>query len=358
MTAAAIHAAYLLLAIGLFLAVNWVGRHATSFGYASTTLFEDPNESIALNLFIRTIPPAVLMVLLSAIAVSSGHEQLRLGSYWIVLYYYIIRAAYLLIFNMHRLVSWPRFALHASIGITTAWAAYHYLIIPKNSLLPDLETAGNELWLAIFMFLYVITNNVSLSDNHSVRRRNSHIESSYIKARKFYGKIIDGETTDDRIKLMAYAIIIYEDYCRPAAVRMLERLCIWKDNRTTGVMQVSSAKSLSDEESVKLGTEKLIVSWRIHQGPHSWWRVRSVIGDYNKDDTYVSNVCEVMRVLARRIEPGFADAYESIFEEPSTPSVGHRNGRASLIRRAKAAGFRSPRRAYRARRNLQPPLGP
>jgi hypothetical protein len=70
---------HLALALALFFLVNWIGKHAVDFGYTSTTLFEEPNESIALNFFIRAMSPAVFIIALSAVAVSTGYVELRLG---------------------------------------------------------------------------------------------------------------------------------------------------------------------------------------------------------------------------------------------------------------------------------------
>lgn len=71
-------AMHLVLAIILFLLVNWIGRHAIDFGYVSTSLFEEPNESVALNFFIRALSPAVFIILVSSAAVAVGRPELRL----------------------------------------------------------------------------------------------------------------------------------------------------------------------------------------------------------------------------------------------------------------------------------------
>lgn len=101
----AAHIIYIILAGLLFGLINWIGEHATDFGYASTTLFEEPNESLALNFFIRALAPTVFIVALSAAAVAAGHADLRVGIYWIAIYYYALRFIYILVMNMHRLVS-------------------------------------------------------------------------------------------------------------------------------------------------------------------------------------------------------------------------------------------------------------
>jgi hypothetical protein len=141
------------LAILLFFAVNWIGSHAVDFGYSSTTLFEEPNESVALNFFIRALSPAVFIIVVSSAFVALGRPELRIGILAVAPYYYVLRAAVIFLLNRQRLISWPRYIVHALVGVGAAYLAYQHLIIPNESLIPDLKTAGNELWLAIFAFL-------------------------------------------------------------------------------------------------------------------------------------------------------------------------------------------------------------
>ncbi|WP_137111167.1 hypothetical protein [Rhodobacter sp. SY28-1] len=340
----AVHSACISLAILLFFAVNWIGRHAVSFGYSSTTLFEHPNESIALNFVFRTLPPMVLMVLLSAVAVASGNDELRLQSYWIAVYYFLIRAVYFPVFGLHQLIDWRRFSLHAGMGLAAAWAAYRFLILPKKSLLPDLETAGNELWLAMIFFMYALANSITVVDSRSAGRRNSFVAKRYLSARYRYGALIDESTTEDLLKLIVYSVIVFEDYCRPPIVRFVERTLFWRAGRTTGVMQVSSECRLDDMESVKLGTAKLKESWVDHKEESFWERVRSVVADYNRDDDYVYKVLEVMEIIAKRVEPNFAIAYESASSYQPIQRQRNISGRSSRVRRARYSQIDSPRR--------------
>lgn len=308
----ALIAAHVFLALVLFRLVNWIGEHATDFGYASTTLFEEPSESLALNFFIRALAPAVFMVALSAAAVAAGHADLRVGIYWIAIYYYALRVVYILAMNMHQLVSWPRFIFHSGVGLAAAWLVYQTLILPNRSLLPNLDTAGNELWLAIFAFLYAAANKVTVFGGPGARRRNAFIRRSYDRAELSYGALINERISDDTLQLITYAILIYEDYCRPPSVRTLERLCFWKQERTTGIMQVASSNALTDKESVKLGAQKLTASWQRFAEEDLYERTRSTIIDYNKDSDYSYKVMDVMEILAKRAAPRFLPAYNAI----------------------------------------------
>lgn len=205
-----------------------IGRHAIDFGYVSTSLFDEPNESVALNFFIRALSPAVFIILVSSGAVAAGRPDLRLGIINVVPYYYVLRALVVLLLNRHRLISWPRYVAHAVAGTAIAVLAYEYLILPNRSLIPDLKTAGNELWLALLAFLYAIANKVTLSSGPGGRRRNAFVNVHYAAARAQFGKQIDAKVSNELLKLITYSILIYEDYCRPPFIRSLERYAVWK----------------------------------------------------------------------------------------------------------------------------------
>ena len=141
------------------------------------------------------------------------------------------------------------------------------------------------------------------------RRRNAFIQRSYNRAETLYGDLIKERISDEKLQLIAYAILIYEDYCRPPSIRILERLCFWRQKRTTGVMQATSSVALSDKESVDLGTQKLCASWKLYAEEPLSMRTWSTICDYNKDSIYASRVLEVMDILAKRSAPQFRSAY-------------------------------------------------
>lgn len=303
------------LAMILFFLINWIGRHAIDFGYVSTSLFEEPNESVALNFFIRALSPTVFIILVSSAAVTAGRPDLRLEIINVVPYYYVLRALVIFLLNRHRLISWPRYIAHAAAGIFIAKLAYEYLILPNRSLIPDLETAGNELWLALLAFLYAVANKITLSGGPGARRRNAFIDSHYVAARARFGKKIESKAPDGLLELIAYSILIYEDYCRPPSIRTLERLAIWKKVRTTGIMQVAANDALTDIESVDRGLDILVSSWEKYSSEnHLWSRVRLSISDYNMDNDYIHRVLEVMEILAKRVDPKFRAAYDSIWD--------------------------------------------
>lgn len=79
-------------------------------------------------------------------------------------------------------------------------------------------------------------------------------------------------------------------------------------------MQVAADDALTDIESVNRGLDILLASWEKYSSEeHLWSRVRLSISDYNMDDDYIQRVQEVMEILAKRADPKFRSAYDSIW---------------------------------------------
>ncbi|MET3927162.1 hypothetical protein [Devosia sp. 2618] len=304
---------HLTLAAALFFFVNWIGKHAVEFGYTSMTLFEEVNESAALNFFLRAVSPSVFIIAVSAVAVAIDHPEWRLGIYWVAIYYYAARIVAIFLLGRQHLVSWPKFLLHATSGVVIALLAYQYLIVPNRSLLPNIEQMGNELWLAILAFLYAVANKVPVTSGPGARRRNKFVELHYADARSKFNNIITAKTSDDTLELIVFSVLIYEDYARPEGVRALERIMFWKKDRTTGIMQVTADRPLSDTESVRLGAAILASYWSAFANEeYMYSRVRSTIAAYNPDNDYVSRVFDVMEILSMRVERKYTHIYNSI----------------------------------------------
>jgi hypothetical protein len=128
--------------------------------------------------------------------------------------------------------------------VGAAWLAYKHLILPNRSLLPDLDQLGNELWIAILVFLYAVANKIPTRSGPRVGQSNDYVTSRYRDFSARYSSIIDRLVGGDTLlELTVYSVLVYEDYCRPKPVRFAERIL---KRKTTGVMQVRSDSPLSD----------------------------------------------------------------------------------------------------------------
>ena len=118
------------------------------------------------------------------------------------------------------------------------------------------------MWLAILGFLYAVANKIYLPEGPGAKKTNAFIRKHYKEANEKFGDQIEAKIKDEVLKLIAYSILIYEDYARPRSFRFLERLAFWKEQRTTGIMQITSKTVLSDRQSVEAGIDKLITAWK------------------------------------------------------------------------------------------------
>ena len=310
--------AHIALAILLFFLVNSIGKHAEEFGYATSALFEQKTENAALNLFIRALAPTVFIIILSAALVAAGRADWRNDIFLVAVYYYLFRALFVVLWGRTRLVRWSRFFGTSILGMGAAWLAYTHLILPNRSLLPDLDQLGNELWIAILVFLYAVANKIPTRSGPRVGQSNDYVTSRYRDFAARYSSIIDRLVGGDTLlELTVYSVLVYEDYCRPKPVRFVERLL---KRKTTGVMQVRSDRPLSDSESVELGTQILCEAWTAHsheESPYS--QVHNTLLTYNRDTGYASRVFEVMEIIAKRSDRRFEDIYDRLYDQRQNP---------------------------------------
>jgi hypothetical protein len=307
-------------ALFLFFTMNWLGRHATDLGYQSITLFEQKSESIALNFLLRAVSPTIFIILISAISTQIGIGYYTRYTFGIILIYYVIRIIYIFLWSKQGIVNWIKIFIQYLSGIFIGWWAFEALILPRKNILPDASDIGNELWVMIALFLYAVVNKIETSSAPSIRRKNKYIDKIYKQIVDKFGHIVSSEN-DRLVQLTAYAILIFENYNRPPLIRNFERILFPVFSKTLGIMQVSTDHVINDAESVSIGllriqkTKSDIFSKEEKITAPSL--VRGILKDHNKDDYYIDNVMEVMRIIAKRIDFSFEDSW-SLVEEYET----------------------------------------
>lgn len=310
----------IVMAISIFYCLNWVGRHSSHLGYETPSLFDSANGSIALNFVIRAFAPTVLIIILSSFAIKAGFENLTLNIHYAVYFYFALRVAYVVLWGRSYIVSWSKIAFQILVGCYSAYWAYQALIQPRNPLFPDLNTIGNELWLAIAAFLYAMINGLEAPSEPPVRRTNAYIASRYRYFSKIYGASIVGKMRDEILELLLFSILIVENYNRPRIYRLLENIAPTSRPKTLGVAQVRSDIPISDLESVEMARKMIDSSFGHAMSKPEDFKtmgalLNQVISDYNKDDNYIDYVLSVATVIAARIEPKYATRWDNIWSE-------------------------------------------
>lgn len=256
---------HFILAILLFYIVNWIGNHSFSLGYIQLSIFNQTDESPAFNFILRFGSPIVFIIIVSGVFYSLGWDWLVTDIYHVVIIYFVFRVLHNLISERFLLINWPYNIFIILSSTLSSYYLYRKLIVVKTNLLPDFSNLANELWVIILIFLYTILNKVQISSENADARKAKYIKANFMKFKERYGKIIEKMTADADIQLLIYSILIYEAFNRPKYARMIESLVFPLElSKTLGLMQVTTEKYITDEESVRLGAQMIIDSHQKH----------------------------------------------------------------------------------------------
>lgn len=193
------------------------------------------------------------------------------------------------------------FTFHA-LSIVVSYFVYATLVRHGLAhLLPDEGGLRTEVWLIIILFLYGIFREMK-GNQEKYRRRQSSWALAH--ARTFCKRYKD-VLSDYPVLLqeVLLAVMIYEDFNRPKAVRLVERMT---NARTQTIMQVQGAETDEDgirltAESMRSGYPALVVAmqgdeWEFYEP------LQTMINVHNADDPeYSSRVSEIYTDIRGRL---------------------------------------------------------
>jgi len=308
------------LGVLLFFIINWIGKHSYSIGYIEISIFVKTEEAPALNFLIRVLTPIVYTIMVSAILYYFGLDEYVFNIFLINVYYIIFRLLFNLFTNRGLLLNWYRQFLYWGAIIIISYYTYEKLIKVKANILPDFTTVANELWIIILIFIFQLTNNIRLSKDGTLRRKQNYLKHRHKYFRTHYGKIIKEATQNEALEAVVYAILIYEDFNRPKVVRIIENLKqrLTKKPHTLGVMQVRSDKAISDLESVKRGTEKVVDAYKQYLDKltkddgvyYEYSAYYEIIVNYNGGSSYQTEVTNLISVIMENCYKGTSDSLD------------------------------------------------
>ena len=303
-TTALIHVA---TAVFMFFVINWIGTKSVSIGYLQMSIVVEEESYPAFNFLFKAIAPVILMVLFVALVQALHFESFTSHCYLIVVYYWLFRILVVILYGRGSLTNWVTqfFYWISSIGL----AIYVYKLIDKvDKILPDPESLRDEMWILIILFLYSIFNNMTFGRYGSVKRKGKYLNKTYTRLKTKYNKIISKECDNYFFTQVIYAIMIYENFNRPKIVRWIEYIRFWvtKKPHTLGIMQVTSSKWITDEQSIPLAINKIISDCDciIHEYAKDKDNfsletiVGKIAGKYNKDDGYVYEVEQIFSTIS------------------------------------------------------------
>ena len=78
---------HIILGIGLFFLINWIGKHSYSIGYIEISIFVKTEEAPALNFLIRVLTPIVYIIIVSTTLYYFGLDKYVWNIYFVNIYY-------------------------------------------------------------------------------------------------------------------------------------------------------------------------------------------------------------------------------------------------------------------------------
>ncbi len=254
----------IILGILLFLLINWIGGHSYDKGYISMSIIFQEEKAPAFNFVLRVFSPLVYLIICSAILYFFGFDKYVQNFYLVNVYYIVFRLFVNIITGRLLLLNWKRQLFYWICIIGLSYLLYKNFIVYKKNLLPDFTTIANEIWIVIIFFIYHVCNNIRLSSEPTIKRKDAYLNKMLHKFKQKYSDIIDKRTNNNKIKSLIYAIIIFENFNRPAITRFIEYVSFFltKKPHTLGVMQYYSHKYINSKQSVELGVSKIIEGYK------------------------------------------------------------------------------------------------
>lgn len=308
---------HLLLALALFLTINWIGRHSHSLGYISLGIFVQRDEAPAFNLALRLLGPIVFLVILAALFYRAGLDKYVQDIWHVVVYYFVGRATFNVLMGRSLLVNWFREFVVGGACIWISWIIYDSIIKHRQTLLPDFTTATNELWVIVGVFVYAVLNRIDTGTAGAETRKKRFLKKRFFDLQAKFAATIKESFPDELSQMLGMTVLLYESFNRPWLAQRIEHMVFPRWGRSLGPMQVTTERRISDAESVQLGFQRVVASYRkwIEETRKSspdlfessyWLRghlARKVAADYNKDDRYVADIDELSRVVTKLFYP-------------------------------------------------------
>lgn len=293
------------LGILLFFIINWIGRHSYSIGYMSISVFAKVEEAPAFNFLMRVLTPIVYLILTASILYGLNLDRFIKQFYLVNFYYLIFRLTFNLLTGRGLLLNWYRQFLYWTSILVISYFVYYKIIINRVNLLPDFTTLANELWIIILIFLFHVTNNIRLSHERTIKRKENYVEKKFNGFKNKYGSLIDSKVDNENLKALIYSILIIENFNRPKLARWIEYIwCyITKKPHTLGVMQFYSKKYITDKKSVELGIDKVMNAYKLilteyknglKPKHYSEWSIQYDMAEvYNTGKNYSSDISQM-----------------------------------------------------------------
>lgn len=246
---------FLVLGIIAFFLINYLGGRPIQQSYQNDLFDGEFGKSTVFNIAFRIIAPVVVLTLFGALCFFVGLRfqfsclLISGGTYWTL-----------------RILAWvsKRRTVRSNLAMVFAQAAVSLLLSwylftaigndPLRSLIPDVGDVSLEfIILAMTVLFYILAESPMFRKDRSPR--SPLMEKQLFAIDKLCRKSMpERYKQDTALLILFYTFALIEDTYRPSWIRQAERIAYhvlpFKKPRTFGLMQTTSDRPLSDEESI------------------------------------------------------------------------------------------------------------
>jgi hypothetical protein len=242
--------------------------------------------NLGYNLFYRILSPVVFISIVTIALYALGLPQLTKDVWLISIYYFGYNFIVLLVTKKFELVNkLLYFTIVVSSILLSYWIYVTTLQYGLSNILPDSGGLRTEFWLIIIIYFYSLLNNFTPDYSVENERKKRFLLKRYSGLNKNYFRLLSPTFKNDKfLKTIFFSIMITEDVNRPPIFRLFERLLFFTGMiKTTGIMQVTSNKMLTDKESIILAEKIILNSYKKHFNTHDsdLWIASKIASDYN-----------------------------------------------------------------------------
>ena len=284
-------------AVVLAVFINLFGKASKKLGYVNLSDIQ-AEGFLGYNLVFRVLAPSVYIAFLSVFLYFIGVEELVKNIWLISLWYTLLSIFILLSLGRFPLINKPLYFSIQGVAVVISFLLYKISFSHGlQAILPDASNFRTELWVILLIFFYSVLNSYEPTPSKYYERKEKYIKSLYTSLSGRYKRFLQNEIkADPFLEKLFFSIMIVEVINRNSSLRFVERILHPLGLiKTTGVMQVKSDKSLSDEESMQTAQAKIKESYNKHKDTTegNYDLARRIIEDYNGGSLYLDAVTSI-----------------------------------------------------------------
>lgn len=206
----------------------------------------------------------IFLVFLASIASSFRFLSFCDNLFIVVVFEFLIRMIYTTYLLEKEFFSKEEGVLSLYLGnIVAAYLLNQFIIRQVDMVFLSPEQLKFLMWVFIILFFYHFFNSKKeifvtkcVTKELELVDKKQYIVSQYAKMKQKYGKDI---SVKGDMRILIYALMIYENYNRPSIFRQIDYIRYQFDHvpKKQGIMQVDSKKILSDVDSIEVVEKKL-----------------------------------------------------------------------------------------------------